>query len=62
VPWTHLLLLGSWGSGHHVLQVPLVLALDGDAAVFTFVMAVELGLQIGHNDDGHQHTWHRWRT
>jgi hypothetical protein len=56
------LLLGSWGSGHHVLQVPLVLALDGDAAVFTFVMAVELGLQIGHNDDGHQHTWHRWRT
>jgi hypothetical protein len=35
------------------VRAPLELALDGDASVFAFVMAVELSPEIDHSNVGH---------
>jgi hypothetical protein len=36
----------------HEVTAPLTLALNGDATVFAFTMAVELGPKIGRSDAG----------
>jgi hypothetical protein len=44
------------------VTVPLTLALDGDATVFAFTMAVELSPEISHSNAGHWRTWCRWHA
>jgi hypothetical protein len=43
-------------------MAPLMLVLDGDAIVFTFIMVVELRLESGRSNVVHWHTRCVWRA